>query len=387
MIENLIASMPLYVCTFWSVLLLLDVVERRQKAKLRLLAYMSAAALLYMGHYVFFNRMTALLPLTDTIYSTMNLAVFPLYYIYLKEITEPAWNHRWQWLLLLPATVGGAVIGLLYALMSPAETAQFVDTYLYHNQTAGLVGPAWWQGAAHSTAKVVFALQIPPILISGYRKVRHYDQTVEANYADTDDKRLRLMKTVLLLFVVTSLLSFAANVLGRYRFADSPWLLLVPSVLFSVLQFMLGYAGYRQQFSISDLLRDLKITEPSATPAATDDEAAQPSILDTLPQQLTNAVSRNRLYLQPDLKITDVADLLHTNRTYVSRVLKEQMGTTFADFINRQRIDYACHLMAQDPTTGTDKVATMSGFSSLSSFYRNFKLYKGCAPKDYQPPT
>ena len=150
MIENLIASMPLYVCTFWSVLLLLDVVERRQKAKLRLLAYMSAAALLYMGHYVFFNHITALLPLTDTIYSTMNLAVFPLYYIYLKELTEPAWNHRWQWLLLLPATVGGAVIGLLYALMSPAETAQFVDTYLYHNQTAGLVGPAWWQGAAHS---------------------------------------------------------------------------------------------------------------------------------------------------------------------------------------------------------------------------------------------
>ena len=79
MIENLIASMPLYVCTFWSVLLLLDVVERRQKAKLRLLAYMSAAVLLYMCHYAFFNHMTALLPVTDTVYSTMNLAVFPLY--------------------------------------------------------------------------------------------------------------------------------------------------------------------------------------------------------------------------------------------------------------------------------------------------------------------
>jgi hypothetical protein len=46
-----------------------------------------------------FNRLTWLFPVSDTLYCTTNLAVFPLYYIYLKELTEPAWNHRWQWLL------------------------------------------------------------------------------------------------------------------------------------------------------------------------------------------------------------------------------------------------------------------------------------------------
>lgn len=374
----------MYVCTFWSVLLLIDVARNRQTAKKRLLTYMVTAALLYAGHYIFFNHRTELMPVTDTVYAITNLAVFPLYFMYIKEITEPAWNHRWQWLLLAPALLVGVTVGMLYVLMSPAETSDFIETYLYRNRMAGLEGLVWWQGVVHHTAKIVFALQIPPILVLGLRKIRQYNESVEASYADTDDKRLHLMTTILLLFVVTSFMSFGANLLGRYRFADSLWLLIVPSLVFSVLQFMLGYAGYHQKFTVSDLLRDMQITEDTQE-ADTVEESIQQGKMADLQQKLTDAVSRNKLYLQPDLKITDVANLLHTNRTYVSRVLKEQIGTTFADFINHQRIDHACQLMEQQPQLPTAEVASQSGFSSQSSFYRNFKLYKGCSPKDYQP--
>ena len=41
--------------------------------------------------------------------------------------------------------------------------------------------------------------------------------------------------------------------------------------------------------------------------------------------------------------------------------------------------------MEQQPQLPAAVVASQSGFSSQSSFYRNFKLYKGCSPKDYQP--
>lgn len=384
MLENLITSMPMYVCTFWSVLLLIDVARNRQTAKKRLLTYMVTAALLYAGHYIFFNHRTELMPLTDTIYAMTNLAVFPLYFMYIKEITEPAWNHRWQWLLLAPALLVGVTVGMLYVLMSPVETLNFIETYLYRNQMAGLEGLMWWQGVVHYVGKILFALQIPPILVLGLRKIRQYNESVEASYADTDDKRLHLMTTILLLFVVTSFMSFGANLLGRYRFADSLWLLIVPSLVFSVLQFMLGYAGYHQKFTVSDLLCDMQITEDTQDTDAEEESIQQDKMAD-LQLKLTDAVSRNKLYLQPDLKITDVANLLHTNRTYVSRVLKEQIGTTFADFINHQRIDYACQLMEQQPQLPAAEVASQSGFSSQSSFYRNFKLYKGCSPKDYQP--
>jgi len=388
MLVNLVTSMPMYVCAFWSVLFLLDVVEKRQTSKKRLLAYMVAATLLYAGHYVFFSRITSVQPIADTVYCTVNLAVFPLYYIYLKELTEPEWNHRWRWLLLVPAALAGLTVGLLYALMSPEETTQFIDEYLYHNRFSTLSGLGWWQAAVHCTVKTAFALMIPPILLMGFSKIRRYEQAVEQNYADTDDKRLPLVKAVLILFVATSLLSFGANLTGRHPFTSSLWLLLVPALLFSTLQFLLGYAGYRQQFTIRDLLSDMGITAPGTRQEDDergDDEGTQPATLAELAQQITDIVNRHQLYLQPNLKITDVAALLHTNRTYVSRVLKEDMGTTFADFINRQRIDYASKLMEQQPELGASEVARQSGFSSQSSFYRNYKLYKGHPPKEDHP--
>jgi len=382
MLENLITSTPMFVCVFWCLLLLWDVIEKRQTAKKRLLLYMVAAALLYMGHYVFFNHKISVLPLSDTVYCITNLAVFPLYYIYLKELTEPVWNHRWQWLLLVPTIVIGFVVGMLYMLMSPAEKAQFIEDYLYHNQLNTLSGLCWWQAFAHHVAKAVFALQIPPILLMGFRKINAYNHALETFYADTDDKRLRMVKSMLVLFVVTSFLAFGANLTGRYSFADS-WLLLLPAIMFSVLQFMLGYAGYHQQFSIRDLLREMEISalEPvvSTVPTA-EEEVEVHNVINELPQQITDVVSRERLYLRPNLKITEVADLLHTNRTYVSRALKEKMGTTFSDFINSQRIAYACQLMKQQPQLSAKNVAKQSGFSSLSSFYRNYKLHTGRTP-------
>ena len=119
-----------------------------------------------------------------------------------------------------------------------------------------------------------------------------------------------------------------------------------------------------------------------ATAPEYDTPSDQPHFLHVLPTLLATTISQERLYLRPDLKITDVAHLLHTNRTYVSRVLKEEMGTTFADFINRQRIEYACQLMEQQPQLPASEVARLSGFSSQSSFYRNYKHYMGHAPKD-----
>ena len=49
---------------------------------------------------------------------------------------------------------------------------------------------------------------------------------------------------------------------------------------------------------------------------------------------------------------------------------------TFKEYINRKRIAYAEQLMAQDPSTPKNEIATRSGYNSISSFYRNLTLYR-----------
>ncbi len=382
MMANLITSLPMLVCFFWVVLLLLDALETRQTAKWRLLTFMAVATLLYGGHHVYFNRLTWAFPLTDTIYCVANLAVFPLYYLYIKTLTQPVWNRRWAWLLLLPAVIVGTAAGVVYALMSADETASFVSGYLYQDASVSLEGLAQAQAAIHTVGKVVFALQIPPIIFLGLRHIRHYNQLVEASYADTEGKTMRRIHAALVLLVVISMVSFTANIIGRTSFANSLWLLAIPSLLFSTLLFTLAYVGYRQQFTISDVVSDMHITKDDEANLQAEEATDQRINMDKLLQSVVTTISTEQLYLQPNLKVTDLAERLHTNRTYISKVINEKLNTTFADYINHQRIDYACRLMKQHPQMSTAEVARLSGFSSQSSFYRNFKLYTNHSPKD-----
>ena len=78
-----------------------------------------------------------------------------------------------------------------------------------------------------------------------------------------------------------------------------------------------------------------------------------------------------------------MADYYHTNREYLYQALNVRMGVTFSEFINRHRINHAISLMKQSPELPANDVAQQSGYSSLASFYRNFKAFEGCSPKEF----
>ena len=56
---------------------------------------------------------------------------------------------------------------------------------------------------------------------------------------------------------------------------------------------------------------------------------------------------------------------------------------SFSEYINRLRVDFAAQLMDENSKMPANELALRSGFSSVASFYRNFKLYKGCPPLNY----
>ena len=86
--------------------------------------------------------------------------------------------------------------------------------------------------------------------------------------------------------------------------------------------------------------------------------------------------------LRHNLKISDVAAELCTNRLYVSTAINEEVGISFSDYINRKRVNYAIHLMRVNPQLTIYEIADLSGFSSDKSFYRNFKNITGKSPKE-----
>lgn len=371
MLGVLISSLPMIVCGILSVLIALSLYDHRNMAKLKLLIFMTTATMLYLAHYFYFNRLMAVIPLTDILYCFCNPAVFPLYYLYIEELTDYRPNRWRQALYLLPSLLCCLAVGLLYTLMNPQETATFVQHYLYDDEFASLSGLAYWQAIIHVVVRIVFALQVPLVLFFGFRRITAYNAVVETNYSNIEGKRIVRVKTLLVLFAVTSLVAFVFNLIGRQRFIDGAEPLVIPSLLFSMLLLLIGHVGLNQQFSVQDIEAEVFMeSEPMA------EDCGYSELL----EKIRKLMSEEKLYLYPNLKVSDLAMRLNSNRNYVYNAINVEMGISFSDYINGQRIDYASKLLEAHPEMSINDVMIKSGFTSTSAFYRNFKKFRGITP-------
>lgn len=371
MLAILVSSLPMIVCGVLSVLIVLSLYDCRNMAKTRLLFFMATATLLYLAHFIYFNRLMAVIPLTDAIYCFCNLAVFPLYYLYIEELTDYRPNRWRQALCLLPSLLGGMAVGLLYILMDRQEMTLFIEHYLYGNEFASLSGLTFCQAMIHVAVRIVFALQVPLVLYFGFRRITAYNAVVETNYSDIEGKRIVWVKTLLVLFAVTSLVSFVFNLIGRQRFIDEAVPLAIPAVLFSMLLLLIGHVGLNQRFSVQDIEAEVFL-ESEPIP----EDCAYSELL----EKIRKLMSEEKLYLYPNLKVSDLARLLNSNRNYIYNAINVEMGISFSDYINSQRVDYASQLLKAHPELSINDVMFKSGFTSTSAFYRNFKKFKGITP-------
>ena len=110
-----------------------------------------------------------------------------------------------------------------------------------------------------------------------------------------------------------------------------------------------------------------------------------PRRLDTDFEQL---IFEHRAYLESHLTVTEVARRLHSNKTYVSRLVNESYGMSFPDLINSLRIRYAREYLAAHPGARQHEVAARCGFSSAAFFNQVFKHHTGHTPSRHSPaPT
>lgn len=367
MILNLAISLPLITCALFSMLILLEWYNRQLREQHTLFAFMLTATLLYVGHYIYFNRAADLLPLSDILYVSANLTVYPLYLIYIIRLTS-----KWRavyWLMLLPGLLAIMATGTGYIFMTDEEDRMFVHNYLYHNSQTGLTDMALFQAYIRQFCKLVFAIEVIATVVIGSMMIRRYDCMVDEFYADTDDKSMRNIQSILYLVLTIAILSFIVNIIGRARFTDHEIILTTTSLMFSALLFAIGYEGLHRHFSIIDM-------RTNKEQVSNDDSAAlKDAVNRSMTERIIALVENDKIYLQPDLKLDDLAQMMHTNRTYIYQAVNQQMGISFNEFINRYRIAHAKRLMASDPTLSMNDVALQSGFASLSSFYRNMKKY------------
>lgn len=90
-----------------------------------------------------------------------------------------------------------------------------------------------------------------------------------------------------------------------------------------------------------------------------------------------------KLYRNVDVKIGDVARMIGTNKTYLSRALNTRISKNFCQFVNHYRVREVCTRFIEDMDLDMRGLSEQCGFSSQSNFTNVFKYNTGYTPHDW----
>lgn len=91
----------------------------------------------------------------------------------------------------------------------------------------------------------------------------------------------------------------------------------------------------------------------------------------------------NRNYNNEYLSISEIANSLGVSQTYLSRMFKREMGSTFSQYLTNVRIKNAIILM-RDPSLRLNEIAELIGYGTQNYFNNIFKRSVGISPQDYK---
>ena len=377
--QTIALATPMYVCLFWTFAFLLQ--SRKGHNSIRIMfGFMLTASLLYFGHFCVFNDLYGLIPITDTIYTFSTLSVYPIFYVYLVALTGKLnWKH---WSCLLPGVLIGGIIGICYFSMSKTETFQFIEACIYKKAALPASASAELSYVAHELMKYTILLEILFVLPLGFRRLSRFKEKVNGYFSNTEHKDLREIRLLLTFFVITSVFSMCADLIGRSFFVDSFVLTAIPLLAFSSMLFIIGYVCNRQKFTIDDLAKESNSTTALEYDLPIEDSTEE----ETLVQKIDRKMKEEQLFLQPDLKLSDLAEGLNTNRTYIYEAIKaidQKNPVSFSDYVNRYRIEYSMMRLKDNPDESIEDIMLQSGFISKSTYYNNFKKFTGMTPREY----
>lgn len=290
-------------------------------------------------------------PSLSAIATCVDIIAVPIYGFILVELCRPGWiKTRWMVMTEVPFVV----MSLLYVL---------TQNHLFYMLL-------WVLSLAYGLWCIVWMIHDLP----------RYHRWLKNEYSYQENINLHWLRGVTLLFFIILCI----------------WVVdcIYPSTLIDTIYILSSLVGWmvvcyfinRQELVIKEVIDSLpaETAEPLA-PATADGETEESDNerIQLLSEQLEKLFTVDKVYLEPRLRLVDLAQKLGTNRTYLSNFFNKERQTTFYEFVNGYRISHSENLLTTTDYT-LDVVAELSGFNFLSTFRRAFSVKNNCSPQEYR---
>ena len=207
-----------------------------------------------------------------------------------------------------------------------------------------------------------------------FKLKRHYKKVTDYYY-NVEHKRLYWITLSASLFLLFALIGGTLfNSQSKSLIYKNEIITSIPFLIMAVIFWFVGFPGNRQQLII--------------IPETGMDNKPQAGLKVVLKENLANKIKQtietDKLYLNPDICLPDLAREVGTNRYYLSKIINDEFGMNFNAYINHYRIAEAVNLMNNnDNNHSLTEISTKCGFNVYISFIRNFKRFEKMSPDMY----
>lgn len=250
------------------------------------------------------------------------------------------------------------------------------------NHTHGMHKPVW----VFNLFLISVVLSGPFYFILSILSLKRLDVNIFNNFSTLENVNLSWLRKLIYTFgfIWTALMIFATI---HHVFNMFSWIFCTHGLTLSLSVFIIiiGYLGLKQKeifVNFTDSGSEFVTEERAKYSGVAADEEETKHYVSNLRQYM----DAEKPYLDPEISLPELSKRLGVSSHFLSRVINEQLGVNFFDFVNRYRVEEV-KLRITDPKFNYLSIlgiAFESGFNTKSTFNRVFKKTTGLTPKEFR---
>lgn len=230
---------------------------------------------------------------------------------------------------------------------------------------------------AQAMIVVPFYCHILLYIFLSFQHIKKYKKTLFENYSNPKPYSVSWLLFLIRSFVVITLLSLMLSIFPYTQLSELTGYVLGIDIILT--------------FYVINQIVFKALKRPELFSGIEEKQKYEKSTLNQHDKQtglelLNNIMLEKKPYLDASLTLNALSEMIHVKERDLSQIINELLGSSFHDFINEQRINYAKELMRKppDPKMTILEILYASGFNSKSSFNTAFKKHTGTTPTEFR---
>ena len=303
------------------------------------------------------------------------LLLGPLLWLYLKSYFDSGFRPgRWNLTHFLPFVIITVLIPLFSDKLLTWRSVDYGMLTVFDNWNRDPISiPQYIYGSIF----IVQFLHVAAYVWFGFLFLNAVESGLKNEYSNFNPVNIKWHKVFLLLTIgiiafTSSYIIFQFLTEQYVRNADYFYVIPMAGAIYILLYHAIKFPNLIFKYNLSDGVEKYQKSSLAA------------NVSQVYLQQLQDLIEKEKLYLNRELRLKDLADELGISTHHLSQAINENLNKNFFELINEYRVEAAKNKITNEAEKSILQVAFEVGFNNKVSFNNAFKKYVGMTPTRYR---